>query len=291
MCPAFIAGHILDSNGKKMKTSDILIEKMKVGGKCIIGMVHCLPFPGTYDYGYDIEAIYSRAREDTEALHQIGVDAIIVENTNDKPSAAVLEPEQIATLAAVTRIVVENADIPVGVDAAFNDGSAAIAIAVAANAAFIRSPVFVDNMLATGIGSLTPCAKKVIRLRRLLGAESIGIWADIQVKHAHTLLKEVSLEESVAEACQCGAEAVIATGASTGIETPLEKLKVIKKAAGVPVIIGSGFNIDNAIQQLAVADGAIVGTAIKENGTTMSRIDLTKGNQLMEKVNRIIINA
>lgn len=264
--------------------SNDLIQKMQSGRKCIVGMIHCLPLPGTLYYGGDMELIFQRAIADAMSLMSAGVDAIMVENTNDKPSSAKLEPEQIAVLAAVTRMVVEKSTVPVGVGASFNDGIAGMSIACAANADFIRSPGFVDSRQVTGLGTLSPCAKEIVRLRRLLGAEHIGIWADVQVKHSHPLYTPVPLTESALEARDCGADALIVTGVSTGMETPLGAVQTVKNVTTLPVVVGSGFNINNAKEQLQIADGAIVGSGMKQNADVLKPIDSTLSQALMDRV-------
>ncbi|MCI9479910.1 MAG: BtpA/SgcQ family protein [Lachnospiraceae bacterium] len=257
---------------------------MREGKKVIAGMVHCLPLPGTLLYGGSMEAVLHKALADAAALKAVGVDAVIVENTNDRPLAERLETEQTAALAAVARQVVEETGLVVGIDASFNDGPAGIAVACASGASFIRCPVYVDCVMVTGAGKIGPCAKEVLRMRRLLGAEHIGIWADVQVKHSHLLLPEVSLEESARTAWEYGAEVLIVTGLSTGLETPLEAIRRVKKAVPIPVVAGSGFGLENAAEQLEAADGAIVGTAMKKGGSTMEPIDPELGRALMKAV-------
>ena len=264
-----------------------LSEKMRSGQKIVVGMVHLLPLPGTLGYGGDIEAIYARALADADALQQAGVDAMIVENTNDKPDSEKLEPEQLAVLAAATRMVVERVNVPVGVDAAFTDAVAGIAIANAANAAFIRCPVFVDHMQVTGLGRIYPRSKEVVRYRRTIGAEHIAIWADVQVKHSHQMLDAVSLEESAHTAFEHGADVIIVTGASTGFETPIDTVAKVKAAVSCPVIVGSGFNAQNAALQFSVADGAIVGTAMKQGRDTKNPIDPKLAADLMAAVRSV----
>ena len=87
--------------------SQELTAKMSEGKKVIAGMVHCLPLPGTLLYGGSMEAVLHKALADAAALKAVGVDAVIVENTNDRPLAERLETEQTAALAAVARQVVE----------------------------------------------------------------------------------------------------------------------------------------------------------------------------------------
>ena len=101
-----------------MKKTTIL-RRMAEGGKCLIGMVHCLPLPGTLGHGGDMEKIYEKALADARTLEAAGFDAVIVENTTDMPYARSLSAGQLAALAAVTRCVVQAVRIPVGVDASF----------------------------------------------------------------------------------------------------------------------------------------------------------------------------
>lgn len=264
-----------------------LAERMHDGEKILVGMVHCLPLPGTLLYGGDMNEICRRALADAAALQKVGVDAVIVENTNDKPFALRLEPEQVAALAAVARMVVDKTQIPVGIGASFSDSVSGIAIAHAAGASFIRSAVFVDTVHVTGLGNITPCAKEVLRMRKLLGAEHIGIWADVQVKHSHLVMPQVSLEESAQTAWEYGAQALITTGLSTGMETPIDAVARIKKAVPIPVVVGSGFHVKNAAEQLGVADGAIVGTAMKQGKNTMNPIDSQLAEELMMTVRKV----
>lgn len=62
------------------------------------------------------------------------------------------------------------------------------------------------------------------------------------------------------------ADAIVTTGLGTGIETPIEKLLEIRKylCENVPIITGAGVNQINCRQQLAIVNGAIIGSACKD---------------------------
>ena len=69
-------------------------------------------------------------------------------------------------------------------------------------------------------------------------------------------------------------DAIVTTGAGTGIETPIGKLKEYKKILGnFPLIVGAGANARNLKEQLAVADGAIIGSYFKPEGDTLLPVD------------------
>ena len=79
------------------------------------------------------------------------------------------------------------------------------------------------------------------------------------------------------------------TGKYTGGEADLQDLKTVKLVIGdKPLIIGSGLNVNNAIAQLKIADGAIVGTAFKRNGVVRGEsIDVDMVKRLMEEVKKL----
>lgn len=254
--------------------------------KCIIGMVHTPALPGTKNYEGDMKKVIDWAVKDAKTLSDACVDALIVENFNDYPMTNYLQLEQVAALAAVAQAVKEVINIPMGIDAAFTDTKASIAIAVAVGADFIRVPVFVDTVV-TADGIAYPAAGEAIRYRRMLGGENIQILADIQTKHTHMLSNDVSIEESAELAAESGADAIIVTGQHTGAATPIDTIERVRKVVNIPVMVGSGFSIKNAEEQLKLIDGAIVGSAFKVDGKISNPIDYEKTVAIMTKVNEI----
>lgn len=237
----------------------------------IIGMVHCLPLPGTAGFDGDVEKISAQAVADAHTLVRAGIDALIVENMGDGPFAARLDTAQVSALAVAAARVKDAVSVPLGIDAAFNDYEAAISIAKALNADFVRIPVFVDTVVYYG-GILEPCARQAVLYRKALRAESVKILADIQVKHTHLLVPGVTIEESAKNAAACGADGIIVTGSAIGTETPLDMIERVKKVVKIPVIAGSGVNADNIKAQMAIADGAIIGSSLKEGGVITNPI-------------------
>lgn len=238
---------------------------LAVGKQFVIGMVHCLALPGTSGYGGDLDKIYTQAVQDARTLEDCGVDAIIVENMGDGPFGVTLEEIQRITLTVATQRVREAVQVPVGVDAAFSDWEADLAIAYATGCQFVRIPVFVDTVEFYG-GLITPGARDCMRYRRALGADDIMVLGDIQVKHTNMLLPHVTIEKSAQNAADCGADAIIVTGSSIGTETPIEMIEKAKRVVSVPVIAGSGVSAHNIKDQLQIADGAIIGSSLKEGG-------------------------
>lgn len=241
-------------------------ELFQLQSSTIIGMVHCLPLPTTAGFSGDYQKIISQAVQDAITLEKAGVDAVIVENMGDTPFSAHLNKAQLAALTAAAAAVRNAVGIPVGIDAAFNDCEADFAIAAVTGAAFVRVPVFVDTVCFTD-GIIYPCAKKCVEYRKQMGLGHVKILADVQVKHAHMLLPQITIEQSAKEAADCGADGVIVTGSQIGEETPLDFIKRVKQAVdGLPVFAGSGVKAENIKEQMQVADGAIIGSSLKEGG-------------------------
>lgn len=258
---------------------------LEQGQTTIIGMVHCLPLPGTPGFGGDYQRILDRAVEDALTLEKAGVDALIVENMGDTPFSAIMDVAQTAALSAAALAVRQAVKIPIGIDAAFNDCQASLAIAGITGAQFVRIPVFVDTVLFTD-GIINPCARKCMTYRKQMGLEHVKILADVQVKHAHMLLPGITVEQSAKDAEANGADAVIVTGSSIGMETPIDMIAKVKKAIHLPVLAGSGINSGNIGEQMKIADGGIIGSSLKKDGILTNPVSYELVREVMEGLNR-----
>lgn len=257
---------------------------LESGKKTIIGMVHCLALPTTKNYRGDMQKIIDQAVTDALTLEKAGVDAIIVENMGDEPFGVTLNTMQRMALASVAGIVKSKVSLPVGIDAAFNDYEASLAIAKAINGDFVRLPVFCDTVQYYG-GIIYPCCVEALRYREAIGARNIKILADIQVKHTKLVFENMTIEESAKNAAAAGADALIVTGAAIGTETPIDSIQRVKNVVKLPVFVGSGVNVNNIKAQMEIAYGAIVGSSLKKSGTLENLISYELTKELMDALN------
>jgi membrane complex biogenesis BtpA family protein len=239
----------------------------------LVGMVHLGPLPGAPRFADDVEQVLAAACTDARALEAAGFDAVLVENHGDAPFFADQVPP--ATVAALTRAVTEvrrSVRVPVGVNVLRNDAPAALAIAAATGAAFIRVNVLTGTMY-TDQGPIRGRAAEIARLRAIL-CPSVVILADVFVKHALPP-PGLTLEQATADTWQRGgADGLIVTGTATGRETSLDDLTRVKAAAPTaPVYAGSGVTPESVRAVLSVADGVIAGTALKRDGLVSGPID------------------
>jgi membrane complex biogenesis BtpA family protein len=252
--------------------------------RTLIGMVHLAPLPGSPRWAGSMARVTDSALADAAALVEGGLDALLVENFNDVPfGAGPVEPAAVAALAvAAAEIRRAFPAVPLGVNVLRNDARAALAVACAAGAAFIRVNVHAGAVVADQ-GLLQTDAYHTLRDRRRLDAD-VRIFADVQAKHAAPLAP-VDLDQEARDAVHRGlADAVIVTGRATGEPTALPDVKRVRGALpGVPVLVGSGVTPDTVSAVLAVADGAIVGTSLKRGGDVRQPVDRDRVRALVAR--------
>jgi membrane complex biogenesis BtpA family protein len=249
--------------------------------KPLIGVVHLDPLPGSPRYGGSMRDILARAAADALALAGGGMDGLLVENFGDAPFFADMVPAE--TIAAMTRLcsaVIEAVSIPVGVNVLRNDARAALAIAAASGATFIRVNVH-TGAAWTDQGLITGRAAETLRLRRSLGAE-VAIFADIGVKHAAPTAERPLALVAEETATRGGADALIVTGERTGGEVRRDDLEALRSLP-VPVLVGSGLHTGNVLELLERSDGAIVGTSLKRDGRVSAPVDPIRVRALVER--------
>ena len=249
--------------------------------KPAIGVVHLLPLPGSPGYGGSMADVVERARSDAAAYRDAGFHGLIVENYGDVPFwPDRVGPETVAAMSAVVWEVARSVRLPVGVNVLRNDARAALAIAAAVGARFVRVNVHTGAMV-TDQGIIEGRAAETARFRKQLGAGTF-IFADVLVKHGQPL-GQIGVEAAVADTVERGlADAVIVTGQATGEPCDLEELARAKRAAGeVPVLAGSGVNADNVGEILAMADGVVVGTSVKLDARTSQPVDRARATEFI----------
>jgi uncharacterized protein len=254
--------------------------------KPIIGMLHLPPLPGSPIYdGKGLKEIIERALSDAEELQAGGVDALEVENFSD-PTYYPQEvgPELVAAMAIVSDHVIRNISIPLGI-CILSDPKASLSVAHAVGARFIRATFFTEASVDVS-GLVLPKPHELLRFRKFLDP-SIKIFADVHIKHSAPLVNR-PLGDSALDAKYFLADAVIISGTHTGKDTKLDDLKATKGAVeDFPVLVGSGFKKDTAEMIFQYADGAIVGTSLKQGGISSNPVDRKRVMELMEKVKEI----
>ena len=246
---------------------------LKFTQKLLIGVVHVRPLPGSPGWRDNLEKVIDLAVNDARAYEQGGAHALFIENFGDIPfTKGDVGPETVAAMAVVGRAVRDAVKLPIGFNVLRNDACAALALCAACGGSFIRVNVHTGAML-TDQGLIEGNAFETVRYRQSICPEA-RIFADVHVKHA-VPLGNWSLEDAARDTIERGlADALIVSGAGTGLATNAEDVERVRRACpSTKILLGSGVSLENVHQFLTIADGFIVGTSLKQDGKISRAVD------------------
>lgn len=249
--------------------------------KPLIACIHLLALPGAPLYEGDMNAVIDRAVQEAELFAQLGVDALIIENFRDIPFYPERVPnETVAAMATVSREIVNRVDLPIGINVLRNDADAALSIATAVGAHFIRINVH-NAAVLTDQGIVQGRAYETLRKRKQLNSQVL-ILADVAVKHAAPIAN-LGMDVEARDLTERSlADALIVSGSGTGAETNFNDLKIVSENTHLPVLIGSGVNPSNMRQLNKLASGFIVGSYFKKDGAVLNEVDPTRVKEFVE---------
>ncbi len=254
------------------------------GYKPVIAMVHLKALPGTPLYEGDIEGIVEAARRDLLALQEAGVDAVMFGNENDRPYELSVDPASVATMAYVIGRLKPHIYVPFGVDVLW-DPMATMALAAATGARFARE-IF-TGLYGSDMGLWHGRAAEALRYRKRLQRDDLFLLYNISAEFASPLDARSLPERAKSAVFSSLADAVLVSGPMTGEGASLEDLKAVKEALPqVPVLANTGVRHETVAEILEVADGVIVGTALKREGITWNEVDPERARSFMEIVRK-----
>lgn len=173
-------------------------------------------------------------------------------------------PDTLAMTAAVARVLrAEVPEIGLGIIVEAHDPAAALSVAHAAGADFVRLKVFVGGAM-TAQGPRHGLGAQAVAHRAALGRPDIAILADVHDRTAVPLSGE-SQPFAAEWAAKTGADGLIVTGAS--FPDTLARIAAVREAGlRRPILIGGGVTAANVGEALAAGDGVIVSTALMRRG-------------------------
>ncbi|MFW6206507.1 MAG: BtpA/SgcQ family protein, partial [Gemmatimonadota bacterium] len=248
----------------------------------VVGMVHLPPLLGAPGWSGSMGPIQERALSDARALEQAGLDGLLVENFGDGPfHPGPVPPETVAAMGRIVSAVVQSVSIPVGVNVLRNDARAALGVAVATGAHFIRVNVHAGVMF-TDQGMLEGRAHETLRLRAHLRSD-VAILADAHVKHA-TPPPGQPIEEAARDLWErSGADGLVISGAGTGRPTDPDRVRAVREAVpDAPLWIGSGLTPDSLPHLHPLCDGMIVGSDLQAGGQAGAGVDPDRASAFMD---------
>ena len=232
--------------------------------KPVLGMLHLK--------GDDPDDVLTRALREADLLVSNGVDGLVVEDYY----GSVSDVERV--LAHLTAGA--GAGVPVGVNV-LDDGVTSFALADRFGAAFVQMDSVAGHLAPEDDGAF---ADELALIRERSSAVLLG---GVRFKYQPVLSgnsAEVDLRIGIT---RC--DAIVVTGEGTGMETSLEKLAEFRRIAGpgFPLVVGAGVTTDKCAAALSIADGAIVGSSLKDTLAAAGEISAARVADLMEAVRRV----
>jgi uncharacterized protein len=251
----------------------------------IVGVIHVGALPGTPRSSQTVSELTAFARHEAQIYRETGVDGVIVENMHDVPYLrGEVGPEIVAALTAICVAVKSECGLPVGLQILAGANVEAMAVAHAAGLDFIRAEGYAYAHVADE-GLIQASAAKLLRYRKMIGAERVQVWTDVKKKHAaHAITADVSIGETAETVEFMGADCVIVTGSATGRAPNIADVQEAKSHCGLPVFLGSGISEHNVAEFYDHADGFIIGSAFKVDGLWSNTIDPARVNSFIKSV-------
>ena len=246
--------------------------------KPLVAMIHLPPLPGAGNYdGTSVRMIAQRAVAEAQLLSEAGFDALLIQNTHDRPSTIYVPPETLTAMTAVGEAVAAAVSCPLGINVHKNDGPGALAVAHAVGAAFVRVKVLVGAKLGPE-GIIQGNADAIVQLRNKLQS-AIEIWADLGELTSVPLV-DVSLRVLADWTARFGsADRLIVTEADVALSA--KAVSIAREGASTPVLIGGRTDPNSIAQALAASDGVIVGSYLRADGKTANDIVAKRVHELM----------
>jgi len=250
--------------------------------KPVIGMIHVGALPGTPANSQSVAEIIAQAVREAAVYRDCGVDGIAIENMHDVPYLrGEVGPEIVAAMALVGQAVKVESRLPVGIQILAGANIEAMAVAHAANLDFIRAESFVFAHVADE-GLIESSAARLLRYRKMIGADRVQIWADVKKKHSsHAITADIGLGMMAETVEFMRGDAVIITGGVTGDPPKLTDVEEAKAHCRLPIILGSGVDDQNIVEFWPKADGFIIGSHFKREGKWQNEVDAQRVEKFM----------
>ena len=248
--------------------------------KPVLGMVHLPPLPGTpYYRGQSVSQMIDLCMQDALVLKENGFDGLMFANEGDRPYVTEVGPEVTATYARIVSTVTQEMRIPFGVGVLM-DPRATMALALATGAHYFRT--YLTGIFAGTFGFHAASPGELMRYRSQIGADKIPLFCNI-TPHAGVSVDTRPLPEIVDTALMMlEPDVILIPGPRAGKAPSLSVVAEIKKAfPEQELLISSGVGESNVREALSIADGVLVGTALKADGVIWNQIDPGRAARFM----------
>jgi len=260
----------------------LLTQTFRGISKPLIAMAHLPALPGTplYDRSRGVPGIVEDVRDDVEVLEEVGFDAVMFCNENDRPYQLRAGLESAAVLA---RVVTEcrPSRIPFGVDFLW-DAQCALAVAAATGASFVREVA--SGVWESDMGLWSADAAALLRERRRLECEDVAVLMNISPEFASPIGQRSVASVARSVAVSSLPDAILVSGPMAGREPDIATVAEVRAAvpAEIPVFLNTGAKAGSIGRYLEHADGCIVGSDLKVDGHTWNPVDRDRAKRFVD---------
>ena len=249
----------------------------------IIAMCHLQALPGdpSFNRAGGMAQVIEHALHDLRHLQDGGVDAVMFSNEFSLPYLTKVRPETTAAMARVIGELRRDIRVPFGVNVLW-DPIASIDLAAATGALFVRE--IMTGVYASDFGLWNTSVGETARHRTAL-APDLRMLYNIVPEAASYLGNRDPVDIARTTVFNNAPDALCVSGLTAGADTDTQLLARVKAAVpDTAVLCNTGCRIDTVERQLAVADGAVVGTTFKIDGRFANLVDPARVRAFMQKV-------
>jgi uncharacterized protein len=254
--------------------------------KPVIAMLHFPALPGRPRHNRELgrSHLVDVVGRDLETLQGAGVDGVLSCNEADIPYQLAVGPEIPAAMAAVIGELRTSVKVPFGVNILW-DAKATLALARATGATFIREVL--TGVYESDLGMICPSIGDLAGYRTAIGGDDVALFDNISPEFSSAIGTR-GIADRARGAAFLGVDAILISGPAAGVPFAMSDLVTAKDAVSdVPVFANTGVSVERLDEIFAVADGVIVGTSLKVDGVTWSKVDPARAGRLMEAARAI----
>lgn len=247
----------------------------------LIGMVHLGGLPGSVHYNESWKAVEDRAVAEARTLETSGFDGILIQNTGDVPAIEEGDEATVAFMTAIgLRIKKEAPNALLGVNVLMNGSKAALAIAKAIGADFVRIKIN-TGVVSTSTGLVQADPHDVLSFRNRINAQDIDMVGDLYDRTAApvgefplAILGDLAIRHA-------DIKALVVSGYN--YEDLINRINVLReKLPSARIIVGGGAKASNIKELIEISDGVIIGSSIKTGGGFLDPIDPQKAKAFVK---------
>jgi hypothetical protein len=255
--------------------------------KPVIGMCHFHPLPGDPQYEPEkgLDWVYDRAKDDLVAMQQGGVSAVMFSNEFSLPYLTKVDTVTVASMARVIAALLPDIKIAYGVNVLW-DPIASLDLAVATDAQFVRE-IF-TGVYASDFGIWNTNCGAVVRHQHAISAQNVRLLFNIVPESASYMAERDVADIARSTVFNTKPDALCVSGLTAGSETSAQILQIVKNAVpDTPVFANTGVKANNVLEQLSIADGAVIGTAFKRDGYIWNPVETERVTEIMDQVRKL----